>query len=158
MINNISWADYCLALGTFLAIYYLLVLFFYFRKDISQTMSARNDGASFYDASVRQSHKNEQLSSDNLAVPIEDLNLLETKSANSLQYLSDEIEAFFNQVNGANTSKGRLIDSLKRIIFKHSQNIENRQRLVVNYHLRMNCIKYCSINLLEEEIDLMWQD
>lgn len=158
MINNISWADYCLATGIFLAIYYLLVLFLYFRKDISQTMSARNDGATFYDASVRKSDENEQLSFDNLAVSTKDLNLLETKSANSLQYLSDEIEAFFSEVNAANTSKGRLIDSLKRIIVKHRQNIEIRQRLVVNYQIKMNCIKYCSINLLEEEIDLMWQD
>jgi hypothetical protein len=34
MINNISWASYCSAMGVLLVIYYSVVLFFFYRNDM----------------------------------------------------------------------------------------------------------------------------
>ena len=109
MINNISWADYCLAIGIFLVLYYALVLFIYFRKDINQIMSGRYSAAISAAGSARGSHANEPVNSDNLAGSIEELNSIRNQQCHSLQCLTDEIEAFLNQVSSASTSKDQLI-------------------------------------------------
>ncbi len=159
MINNISWASYCYAMGVLLVIYYSVVLILFYRDDIRNIVFRSNTsplpGPSSGELDLQQrmfdSHQD-----DGRLSPLGKLVRDEAYSPINPIFL-DELNAFFQQAPATKFSKNELISSLRSLFGKHHVEIDASQKSFINKLVENQCIRECSIHLHEEDIELLWQ-
>lgn len=165
MINNIGWASYCYAVIILLVLYYLFVLFIFYKKDIvsiflrsrkSFSLSSSTQSHEGWDAFPQNDHDLTKQSVDqgvNSELQFEGDDLFRL-----IQSLRDELEAYISEASASRTEKGKMIMSIKQLLSKYPHPGMLSYRISINSFIEMKLTKYCSIRLTDEEMKQLWKD
>lgn len=165
MINNIGWASYCYAVIILLVLYYLFVLFIFYKKDMvaivvrsrkSFSLSSSTQSPEGWDAFPQNDHDLNKQSVDHevnseLQFAGDDLFRL-------IQSLRDELEAYISEASALRTGKMEMIFSIKQLLSKYPHPGMLSYRVSINSFIEMKLTKYCSIRLTDEEMKQLWKD
>lgn len=134
MFSSVSWQSYISTLTVLLVLYYCVVLYVYYRKDIVQLLTTG-----------RIHHKSE-------------LQTTGTNSISAADGYGDEVKALIHQAGYSRLSKDELIFSLQQLLstdrFDAVQTPDFKEKLskIITYECQTNC----SMHLGEEDLQRVW--
>ena len=147
MINNISWQSYWTFIALTVALYYLIIVSFFYKAEIKALISKG--------ITSRSSIVNHDDSS------IVSLNMEPSKDKTNLKYQSfvDELEAFFEALVNETVSKEYLIASIHTLIRKHAivTYIEQKELVALQQLIQFLSKDKCSIHLSADDVTGMWE-
>lgn len=159
MINNISWANYCFAIVCILIIYYFVVLFGYYKDDITKLVVRQQIPSAIPDASEDLDvHRDSTFAT--ISNPGHDGLFVQTNADHSqlhIQTFLDELEAYFQQAEAIKINKKHLTLAIRRVLLKHKTDAVFFHRTFINKIIQMHSIKDCSIHLSDVDMDMLWE-
>jgi len=134
MFSSISWQSYISTLTVLLVLYYCVVLYVYYRKDIAQLLTT---GRVHYKSGKQNTVTDNTIAADNYG---------------------DEVKALIHQAGYSRLSKDELIFSLQQLFstdrFESVQNPAFKETL--NKIITYECQTNCSMHLDEEDLQRIW--
>lgn len=139
MFSSISWQSYISTVVILLVIYYVFVLYTYYRKDIVQLFPTGR-----YNVEARE----QNMHNDNS----------ESEEQEVTENHVDEVKALIHQAGYSNLPKDELIFSLQQLFatgrFETMQTPGFKKRL--NKIITYECQTNCSMHLDEEDLERVW--
>ncbi len=162
MFNQITWAGYCTALLILLLSYYLCVLFFYFKNEIIQLISGKQElfartgsaksGVHFtMPAETVESHPDASFIENN----IHQANL-ENGLFQLVHDLTNELQIAIREAGEKAYKKEELIFSLQLLLKTYRELKGTNFTEAINSLIAVECQNSCSIHLDEDELNMLW--
>ncbi len=127
MFSTISWASYFEIIFILLVIYYIVILFIYYRKDIQKILSGKTQ-------------------------PV----LAASNVGDGRGHLMDEIRALIQQGGYSRSPKEEIIFALNKLLSSERFQIMYQSRNLVTGIIADECKNNCSIHLSEEDVKRLW--
>jgi hypothetical protein len=141
MFNTISWQSYWTTLAISVAIYYLIILLLYYRKELR---------FSFERTCTKAEEQSFILSEEEFQTPSPD-------SEEAIVYsCMDELNAFFEEAKKRRWNRSEMMHSLQSILKKYPAIRSSGYKQSVTNVLRNQCEHICSIHLDKEELEHVW--
>lgn len=130
MLQSISWADYCDTLLFCAAIYYMAIVYLYYRKELLNLIGVRQVEANTFSATsigdysgVPKSHSDEE----HMPKPVGDVDITPV-----LQSFTGEIKAYLEEAAAHNVTKQEILNALQQISAKYQvlNTEDNKVRLI----------------------------
>ena len=145
MFNNISWAEYALALTVCMLLYYGLVLLVYYRKDILHQFSKP----------VNQTTGTQPANITDPSPAAAELSLRETH-AESLPELLLSLQALIRTASTKGYQKEELLLSLQLELRIYKSQTAYPDKDTINEFIISECKSHCSMHLDEYEVRSLW--
>lgn len=157
MINNITWQSYWTFILITVAIYYMIILGFYFTGSGQVVLGVKRKWLPVNDPNNEQSKTS---SEQNIQEASQQSFIINGAPNNevtfALQPLVSEIEAFLQGAAGASFSKNRLLSCIEVIIKKHPVPDLTLYTPVLSNLIKVSCENICSVSVSDEEVSELW--
>lgn len=157
MFSQISWATYFETVVYSIIVYYVFILYKYYRHDLSGILKGRQKQslaeASF--ASINQQSTSPQGNTSKHAdfMPKEGP---ENDHSLHAQALSDEIQAFTAEAGNNEFEREPVLLSLQLLVSKYPLVKSSPYKESIQELIAQKCATNCSVHLSEEELDGLW--
>ena len=152
MIKQVSWADYATALGVIVTLYYIAVIFLYYRNDVLKLLSGKSKLAragQFTSESIPASPPvGNPADSERNAVSNEQ------RLFESTNLLLSELSPLFEK----EYIKEELIMALQVQLRKYPELKNTTYQISINNYIEMESENKCSVTLSEHELRGLWQE
>jgi len=164
MLKQITWHEYWTIITILTAIYELLIVAIFYRKDLLVLAKGKRNvpvvGASSSEITSNLNGVQEQpdLFAESAADANEKAEIREINLTPMAHELADEIEVLINEAGEKKFGRPEILFGLKQIIksFKSLNNTFYQDN--INNLIAQQCETSCSITLSEEEIKALWLD
>src|SRR6188768_1302700 len=153
VFSNISWLEYLTFITVSALLYYVFVLFTFYRHDLLQItkMPAPGNASNSTDASLNQSY-----SLSNGKDP--GLKTAETNQSQIIQSFTDEVAAYLEEAGKNNVAKADLLFSLGGIANKYPSLTQSEFKESLDQFIKLQTETYCAMFLSEEDLNNVWRD
>ena len=133
MLSNISWKDFIVFMTMIITMYYIIVFFIFYRKDIF-----------YYSGRLFRGSLNREF------------NYAAFLNLTTRQSLENEIRLCLEEGNRKKQIKEEIMMSLQIILSHYDVVKMSEQKISVNKYIVEQCQNICSIHLDEENADQLW--
>lgn len=158
---SLNWANYALITGVCLLVYYLIIAFLYFRRNLTNdSRSEERQPFTFATTPGATVLGQEGFQKLNLVDHLTSEEELSTdhpfpKRVADVQDFVDEINAY-TEAWRIDTTKEALREGLRNILYKYPSLKDSSLRGVFNGVIATACQHSCSIHWCEDELDALW--
>jgi len=155
---SLTWADYALIVSVCLAVYYLIILFFY-RKSLNGFLSAKttpgpHSPTDLFTAEAALSNS-KGLNLFGEAIEVQQILGEDQDFTPDAQAFADEIQAYTSSC-GNDIGKEELIQNLRKIVQKYPSLIGSDSQYELSQLIAISSENNCSIHLSADELSELW--
>ncbi len=141
MFHQVSWQLYFIAFAIIAGLYYLVVIFLFFRKGFNRTMSNIDNNQNNLNKGNSETQSNSEDSDNDYA---------------TYQSLRDEMTAFLES-SESDTFKSDILFSLATIIRKHPLLQDELFREALNKEIKRIYLQKYNDGITDEELTALWR-
>ena len=144
MLNQISWATYFQTIGLLLIIYYAVILFLSYKKEISRLLVKSAQPALAIDQSGKDSFP--------------EVNRETFSQSETIEYILDEVRALIRQAGYSRSPKEEVLFALQKLISSDRFQTMRESPFpdAINDLIAEECQTNCSMHLSEEDLKRLW--
>lgn len=154
MFSNISWFEYLTFIMVSALVYYVFVLFTYYRYDLLQILKAKEDGVEV-EEKFRPKFEFQQEHAPGIHLknpyPSPDISQI-------IQSFTDETAAYLKEAAKNKVAKENMLFSLGKITHKYPSLASSEFKESLNQFIINQTETYCAMCLNEEDLNKMWRD
>jgi len=150
MFSNISWLEYLAFIIVSAVVYYVFVLFTYYRHDLLQItkMAAPANASNFTVASNKRPGNGEDIASKSV----------ETNQSQPVQSFTDEVSAYLEEAARNEVSKEALLQCLGLIANKYPSLASSEFKESLDQFIKLQTETYCAMFLSEVDLNKVWRE
>ncbi len=141
MFHQVSWQTYFIAFAIIAGLYYLVVIFLFFRKEINHMIKLRCNNHPDVDKGTPEADWERKVSNDDYT---------------TYQLLRGEITAFLES-SEPDTFKSDILFSLASIIKKHPLLQDTRFQEALNKEIKRMYLQKYNDGITDEELTALWR-
>ena len=157
MFTQISWATYIETVVYSIIVYYVFILYKYYRHDLSGMLKGRQRPplakAAFTQANQQSTFPRGNTGSNIDFMPKEGQN---DGRSPAVQALIDEIQAFTIEAGNNDFEREPILLSLQHLVSKYPLIKSSPHKKSIQELIAQQCAANCSVHLSEEELDGLW--
>lgn len=150
MFNNISWSEYLTFVAVSALIWYVYVLFTYYRYDLLQVINGKRtvpaNSVRFTTSAMKQPAQSNP----------EDYQPKSIEANQSVESFTDEVKAYLEEAGQNEVSKDILLQSLSAIASKYSSLAESEYKDSLEQFIINQTEINCAVFLGENEVSRVW--
>lgn len=157
MFSQISWATYFETVVYSIAIYYVFILYKYYRYDLASILKGKQR-PSLAEGAFTPSPQQSTFSSVNTTNQADLMPKEDQGNRHSLlaQALTDEIQAFIAGAGNNKFEREPILLSLQLLVGKYPSVKVSPYKESIQELIAQQCATNCSVHLSEEELDGLW--
>jgi hypothetical protein len=152
MLSSISWTSFFWMLIPLVILYYLLVLIFYYRKDLFSlqryTHESENEFSNY--ASTLSSN------SEQTGLPYPSSKQIEEYTPDTVHELIEDLKFLFVHASKTNMVKEELVQAVRSSLKKYPGIGQNGYLEDLNWHITQEARENCRLELLPEDLKRIW--
>jgi hypothetical protein len=152
MLNSISWSSFVWMLIPIIIFYYLYVLGVYFRKDFSSLLVSNKRPGNDYEfhATIADRDANHQPAIISSNVETND------RSTSVVHEFIEDLKLLFANASKINMIKEELVQAIRSSLKKYPGIGETGLLEEINWHITQEAKETCRLELLPEDLKLIW--
>ena len=151
MFATISWSDYFTAIIITALIYYLVVLYIYYRNELVLLVKSKRNlpRAAAYQHPIQSYSLFEETNTEFSHPPID-------SKEHVVYAFMDELTAFFEGTKKTKIIKEQLLYSLQRVLRKYPSLKDSEYKQSLTNVIVSECEHICSLHLTADDVVRMW--
>jgi hypothetical protein len=152
MLSSISWSSFLWMLTPLVILYYLFVLLFYYGKDLFSLQRGyhRSENEFFSAASTSSSNTEETSLSSHLSKQADE------HSPDTVHELIEDLKFLFVHASKTKMVKEELVQAVRSSLKKYPGIGQNGYLEDINWHITQEARENCRLELLPEDLKLIW--
>ncbi len=157
MFSQISWAAYIETVVYTIAIYYVFILYKYYRHDLLNILKGRHT-TSLTEVAFTSAGKPSAIPQGNITNHVDFMPKEDQDNGYSLlvQALTDEIQAFTAEAENNEFERESILLSFQLLVGKYPSIKSSPYKESIQELIAQQCATNCSVHLSDEELDGLW--
>lgn len=160
MLSNISWQGYWTALALLSFVYYVSILFIFYRQELAHWLQNKSIAAGMPAGTDQRAGQPEVIPLQPSLFEIDQEGDFQLPPADSEEYpiyaCMDELTAFFEESKSSRWQKEQLVQAIKQILSKYPSIKDAQYKSSLGQVILAQSEQYCSVHLKADDVVGLW--